>query len=453
MRLSANKVKALAAVGYLLTASLAAANDGFERLGGHGGPIMGVAAAKDTNVKLSASFDYSVGHWVDGKPTWLEGHKAAVNSVAFLGNDRAVSGGDDFTLILWDLRSAKMLQRLEGHTAKIMSVTVSADTTLIASASWDSRIGLWDANTGALRAWLTGHKSGVNDVAFSKDGTLLYSASMDGTIRSWNVADGSPERVEVNHGFGVNRLVINDGEGWLAYGSLDGGTRVIDVNNGDVIADVTLERRPILSLALNSDASRLSVGDGDGYIMVLDTRDWSVARDFRAAKSGPVWALAYTNDGRLLSGGLDEAVTIWPEEGRVAAQGADQQPFHRPPNEMENGERQFVRKCSICHSLGADVNRQAGPPLGGVFGRLAGAVEGYNYSSALTGNELIWNDDTINALFDVGPDELTPGSKMPMQRITDAQDRLDLVEYLKRVTDLDASDANSNSQNGQVEAE
>lgn len=453
MKWAANKVKALFAVGFLLAANLAVANDGFEQLSGHGGPIMGVAAAVDSKAKLSASFDYSVGYWTDEDPIWLEGHKAAVNSVAFLGTNRAVSGGDDFTLIIWDLPSAKMLQRLEGHTAKILTVTVSPDKSLIASASWDSRIGLWDAETGELRSWLRGHKSGVNDVAFSKDGTLLYSASMDGTVRSWNVADGSPKRVEVKHGFGVNRLVVNDGEGWFAYGGLDGGTRVIDTNNGEVVADVTLERRPILSLALNSDASRLAVGDGNGYIMVLDTRNWSIARDFRAAKSGPVWALAYTNDGRLLSGGLDETVTIWPEGGRVTAQGADQQPFHRPPGEMENGERQFVRKCSICHSLGADVNRQAGPPLGGVFGRPAGTAQGYNYSPALTETGLVWNDDTINALFDVGPDELTPGSKMPMQRITDAQDRIDLVEYLKRATDPNAPDAQPDGQNGQIVAE
>ncbi|MCL4135955.1 UNVERIFIED_CONTAM: hypothetical protein GTU68_031441 [Idotea baltica] len=120
---------------------------------------------------------------------------------------------------------------------------------------------------------------------------------------------------------------------------------------------------------------------------------------------------------------------------------------------MENGERQFVRKCSICHTLGAEVNRQAGPPLGGVFGRPAGTVQGYNYSSALTGNDLVWNDETINALFDVGPEELTPGSKMPMQRITDAQDRIDLVEYLKRATDPNAPASNTDSQNGQRGAE
>lgn len=452
MTASANRVSALFAAWLMLVAFPSAANDGYERLEGHGGPVMGVAAGEG-NARLSASFDYSVGYWTGSDPIWLEGHAAAVNSVAFLGPDRAVSGGDDFRLIIWDLNAATKLRQLEGHKGKILSLTVSADQSLIASASWDGRVGLWEAGTGELRAWVTGHKSGVNDVAFNSDASILYTASMDGTVRSWHVADGSPRRVEVKHGFGVNRLVVNDRQGWFAYGGLDGGTRVIDTNSGEVIADITLERRPILSLALSADETRLAVGDGDGYIMVLETRNWSVVRDFRATKSGPVWALSYAPDGRLLSGGLDPAIVIWPDEGRVEAQGAEQQPFHRPAGEMSNGERQFVRKCSICHSLDSEVNRQAGPPLGGVFGRSAGSVEGYNYSPALTGTELVWDDKTINALFDIGPDELTPGSKMPMQRITDAQDRIDLVEYLRKATDPDAQKAITDGTTDNIETE
>ena len=37
-------------------------------------------------------------------------------------------------------------------------------------------------------------------------------------------------------------------------------------------------------------------------------------------------------------------------------------------------------------------------------------------------------------LFDIGPENLVPGSKMPLQRMPDAQDRALLVDYLRRVT-------------------
>ena len=49
--------------------------------------------------------------------------------------------------------------------------------------------------------------------------------------------------------------------------------------------------------------------------------------------------------------------------------------------------------------------------------------------------ELIWNEDTIDLLFKDGPDVVTPGSKMPVQRIKGEQDRADLISYLKRATE------------------
>jgi cytochrome c len=48
--------------------------------------------------------------------------------------------------------------------------------------------------------------------------------------------------------------------------------------------------------------------------------------------------------------------------------------------------------------------------------------------------DLVWNEETIDRLFKDGPDVVTPGSKMPIQRITGDKDRADLISYLKRVT-------------------
>jgi hypothetical protein len=42
--------------------------------------------------------------------------------------------------------------------------------------------------------------------------------------------------------------------------------------------------------------------------------------------------------------------------------------------------------------------------------------------------------DTITRLFREGPAKVTPGTKMPEQRVTDAEDLQALVEWLGRVT-------------------
>lgn len=427
----------LLAVLALVACQAAQAGEGFARLEGHGGPIKGVAVSADGGQALTASFDYSVALWdiAGGEPRFLYGHDAAANAVAFLPGQRAVSAGDDFSLILWDLPTGEALRRLEGHKGKILHIAVTQDGRMAATSAWDGWIGLWDLEAQVHAGWLKGHRSGVNAAAFSADGGFLYTGSSDGSIRRWNVGTGDLDRVLVKHGFGVNQLVLNEKSGWLAYGAVDGAVRAVDLATDRELADLTADRRPILALSFHPDSSLLAVGDGEGHVMVIDTGTWSIERDFRAAVRGPIWALAWTPDGkRLLSGGLDDTAALWPvgdDAIEVAGiQGAAEQSYLRPPEEMSNGERQFARKCSICHTLAPDGGHRAGPSLWGLFGRPAGAVEGYAYSDALGSMDIVWSAETINRLFEDGPDHYTPGSKMPMQRIARPEDRTDLIEYL-----------------------
>lgn len=428
-------LRILAAAVIALAAPVAAAD--FRLLAGHGGPIHDIAVSDDGRHALTASFDNSVGFWdLESEAVfWLEGHEAAVKSAIFLPEGQAASGGDDFAVHIWDLASGESLARLEQHRGQIAALAVSPDGSLLASASWDGTIGLWNLAEKAPVATLEGHRGAVNDVAFSPDGATLYSGSADGTIRTWDVATTTERRVILRHGFGVTTLVA--GEDWLVYGAVDGGTRIVVPETAEVLADLTLERRPILDIVMSPQGDRIAVGDGEGFVMTVSTDGWLIDTDYQAAAAGPVWALAFTRDGEsLISGGVDDAAFVWPVENVLDApiMAVEAQSFQTDPAEMTNGERQFRRKCSICHSLTGDGARRAGPTLEGLFGRAAGSVPGYAYSSTVEDLDIEWNEDTIDALFDLGPDHYIPGSKMPMQRIVRPEDRRDLIEYLKKNT-------------------
>jgi cytochrome c len=401
----------------------------FFTLKGHGGPIMDIAVEPSSGAIVTASFDNSIGFWLGRDGQFRDGHDAAVITLA-LSDHQVFSGGDDFTVRRWDEEGGQVLYR---HMGKVTDLAIGSDGTL-ASASWDGSIGVFRA--GEAR-FLTGHRSGVNAVAFSRDASLLYSASSDGTLRIWDVASGQEKRQLLSHGFGINQMVVNEGADWIAYGAVDGVTRLVGVRTGDRLMDFTLERRPILAMTLAPDGKTLAVGDGEGYIMIIDTERGRITRDFRAARTGPIWALAFSKNGQNIhAGGLEDVVYSWPlatltEHGQM---NTEERSFLRDPDDMENGERQFARKCSICHTLAGEAARRAGPTLSGLFGRRAGTVPGYLYSETLRGSDIIWADDTIDALFDIGPDHYIPGSKMPMQRIVKAADRRDLIDFLRRAT-------------------
>ncbi len=432
-----------AALAVLTLAAGARVSDAqeFFTLKGHGGPIKGIAAGADGTV-VTASFDNSVGVWRERVPTWLEGHEAAVNAVACLSDGRVVSAGDDFSVRVWEgpEYSPRILGR---HLGKVIQLEVSPDGTRVASASWDRTARIWTLMGNTPPVVIRGHGSSVNDVAFSPDGSRVYTASADGTIRVWDAMTGQPVERLVHHGFGVNTLAVSHDMSWIAYGAVDGTVRLITLPDGRIARDFTADRRPILAMAYHPGIARIAVGDAQGYIMMIDTQNWRIVNDFRAAISGPIWALAFSPDGRNIhAGGLDTALYSWPVRGPDTDTGrgaeiqmaSSAQSFLRPPEEMSNGERQFQRKCSICHALGASSQRRAGPTLFQIFGRAAGSVADYPYSQTLQNSDIVWSEESIDKLFDLGPDHYIAGTKMPMQRITKTGDRADLIAYLKRAT-------------------
>jgi WD40 repeat protein len=58
-----------------------------------------------------------------------------------------VSGSNDNTLKLWDVKSFKEVKTLEGHISCVSSVVFSANGKYFASGSFDKTIKLWDVRS------------------------------------------------------------------------------------------------------------------------------------------------------------------------------------------------------------------------------------------------------------------------------------------------------------------
>jgi cytochrome c len=92
------------------------------------------------------------------------------------------------------------------------------------------------------------------------------------------------------------------------------------------------------------------------------------------------------------------------------------------------GERVWS-KCRACHQLEVGANA-TGPYLHGVVGREIGAVDGFNYSGALSDQADVWSPGNLYAFLE-DPSDWAPGTSMSFAGLDAWEDRVNLIAYLE----------------------
>jgi len=158
--------------------------------------------------------------------------------------------------------------QLRGHGGPVRAVAVLADGRSAVSGGFDQSAILWDIDAGAARAVLRFHEGGVNAVAGLPDGGFA-TAGEDGRIAVYGPGGREPVRVLAEH------------------------------------------HGPIVGLAVSADGARLASASWDGTARVRPL----AGGDARVLEGhqGNVNAVAFLPDGRLVSGGYDATLRIWPE--------------------------------------------------------------------------------------------------------------------------------------------
>ncbi|MGH8864237.1 MAG: c-type cytochrome [Burkholderiales bacterium] len=101
--------------------------------------------------------------------------------------------------------------------------------------------------------------------------------------------------------------------------------------------------------------------------------------------------------------------------------------------DIDRGAR-AARACMACHSF-APGRHMTGPSLAAVWGRKAGAAEGFaRYSDALKRSGVVWDRQHLDAWL-TNPASVIPGNAMVFGGIGDADTRADVLAYLQAVSE------------------
>jgi mitogen-activated protein kinase organizer 1 len=260
-------------------------------------------------------------------------------------NARFASVGGDRSVFLWDVTTAKTIQRFsgpKGHSSRINTVCFAGtEDSVLISGSFDASVRIWDTKSSAQKPIqvLSEAKDSISCVLVNRNGGYeIVTGSVDGRVRYYDLRMGRMD-TDVLPGPVTSLAAMRGGEAMLV-GTLDGRIRLIDRSGGGCLmtykGHVNAEFR-IRSAFGGKEAWVLSgseVEGEDGQVWVWDTVSGEVVQKLfvkgvgqregrkklvgsdgkEKARKSVVSCVAWKNEGRgdqWCCAGTDGVVTVY----------------------------------------------------------------------------------------------------------------------------------------------
>lgn len=246
----------------------------------HAGSINAIAISPDGQTVATGGDDRTIILWnlnTGNRLYTFFGQRGAVLSVAISPDGQAlVGGGLDQTIINWKIETKYLLNTFlptgsaYSHASFIYSVAFSPDGKTLVSGSADHTIRVWRYDYRSfvekLKRTLTGHTDTVFSVAIATDNQTLISGSADKTIRIWDLLSWRQSRVLTGHSGWVNCVAVSPDGQIIVSGSTDTTLKLWNLKTGELLYTLTGHSGAIISLAFSPDGQMFASSSKDGTI-------------------------------------------------------------------------------------------------------------------------------------------------------------------------------------------
>jgi WD40 repeat protein len=246
----------------------------------------------------------------------LVGHKNSVNANSITPDCRyAISGSDDGSLILWDLKNGKIIRNLSGHRDAIHSVCITPDgkTALSGSGFLYRSLLKWDLDTGKSQEQKLIFAEKFTSVNITSDGkhSLTISAgNEDLTLR--DLETGRSKRFKGNTGNIISISITPD----FKYAISGNGNKTItlwDLKSEKVIRTIDLTDEIVYLLSISADGEKALSCSGipDYSVKVWDLKTGLCVKILTGHKSR-VNSVCISADGKkAVTCSSDQSLILW----------------------------------------------------------------------------------------------------------------------------------------------
>src|SRR5262249_38999820 len=189
----------------------------------HGARITGAAIDAEAGRILSTSWDKTVKVWDMESGHGLDtqhGHSKlfGISTRPYPGEGhRVVWRSFDYrTLRIWSFDAARHVQTLVHAKEGFLCFAFFADGRRAISGGWNGEVDLWDIETGVCLASTQIHKAEVTAAAILGDGRRVITGDASGGLGVWDIETGAKELLQRAHEGRVTSLSVTGDERPLA---------------------------------------------------------------------------------------------------------------------------------------------------------------------------------------------------------------------------------------------
>jgi WD40 repeat protein len=285
---------------------------------------------------LEDAYRWNLGAWAREIPTPLRAlsHPGEVLAADFSPDGATIATGcKDGKVRLWRTDTGELVGAPLEHPGAVYAVAFTPKGDALLTGCEDGTARLWDAATGRQRGAGFVHfhpekfpnpvwpfRTGILSVAVSPDGKVFATAGCDGTARLWEAATGKPIGEPLRHDDLYVYAVRFSGDGRTLWtGGSDRSVRHWNADTGKPL-DSPAKIAWVTCLARDPVRDQIVAG----YLQ--DGAVWRLTADLKMRLGSPlkhndiVSAVAYSPDGRrILSGSYDQTARMWDAESGLPA--------------------------------------------------------------------------------------------------------------------------------------